>query len=104
MNLKPYLPIISCITGMVVGCGGSDSSTNPDESADGPLPESALSSGCFNWPAQEFSPSHYVSLTTSVSRGQPAVDFTLMDIDSTSYTLSTLLETKPVLMVFGSYT
>jgi len=51
MNLKPFLPIISCITGMVISCGGSDSSTNPDENADGPLPESALSSGCFNWPA-----------------------------------------------------
>ena len=103
MNLKLFL-FISCITGIVISCGGSDSSTNPDENDGGLLPASALSSGCFNWPAQEFSPTHRTSLTTSISKGQPAVDFTLMDVDSTSYTLSVLLETKPVLMVFGSYT
>jgi hypothetical protein len=75
-------------------CGG-DTDTGVDQLID----------NCFNWPAEEFSPSNNVGgLSASVVEGQQAVDFTLMDVDGTSFTLSTLLETKPVLLVFGSYT
>lgn len=40
----------------------------------------------------------------TISEGDQAIDFTLKDVDGTSYTLSTLLETKPVLMIFGGFT
>jgi hypothetical protein len=69
------------------------------------LPESALASSCYDWPNTPFSRDNNTGgLRTSVVVGDTAIDFTLMDIDSTKYSLSLLLQTKPVLMVFGSYT
>lgn len=69
------------------------------------LPDSALVSGCYNWPNQPSSQNNNTGgLRISVKAGEPAIDFTLKDINGKSHTLSALLETKPVLMVFGSYT
>jgi len=59
---------------------------------------------CYNWPDEPFSPTNVVPLTTGLSEGAPAVDFDLKDVYGTPYTLSDLLKTKPVFMVFGSYT
>ncbi|MBW2277173.1 MAG: hypothetical protein JRF63_06750 [Deltaproteobacteria bacterium] len=76
-------------------CGAGDTDSGVDTLVD----------NCFNWPAEEFSPSNNVGgLSTGVSEGQQLVDFTLMDVDGTEHTLSNLLTTKPVLLVFGSYT
>ncbi len=36
--------------------------------------------------------------------GDPAVDFSLMDVDGNSYVLSELLQKKPVALIYGSYT
>ncbi|MBW2651541.1 MAG: hypothetical protein JRC57_00435 [Deltaproteobacteria bacterium] len=66
--------------------------------------EDGLNSNCFDWPDQEFSPTNHASLTVALKKGDPAIDFTLKDTDGRSYTLSSLLATKPVLLVFGSFT
>ncbi len=91
--------------------GCDEKTTNPDET-EGPqgtaltlLPESSLTPGCVNWPAENFSLSNRAGqLSTGVKTGDTAIEFTLKDIEGTSYSLSSLLETKPVLMVFGSFT
>ena len=36
--------------------------------------------------------------------GDPAIEFTLRDVKGESYTLSELLQEKPVVMIFGSFT
>jgi peroxiredoxin len=41
---------------------------------------------------------------TPYPAGTLATDFTLRDLDGTQVTLSTLLATRPVLMVHGSFT
>ncbi len=66
--------------------------------------EDDLNSNCFNWPEEEFSPTNSATLTVALKEGEPAVDFTLKDTSRQSYTLSSLLFTKPVLMVFGAFT
>jgi hypothetical protein len=64
-----------------------------------------LESNCYNWPEEEFSPTNNSGdLTVSLNEGDAAVDFTLKDTSGQRYTLSTLLATKPVLMVFGAFT
>ncbi len=88
---------------------GFSSCGNPVDSENGPtislLPDSALVSNCYNWPGTPFSQDNNTGgLRTSVVAGDAAIDFTLMDVDSTYYSLSLLLQTKPVLMVFGAYT
>lgn len=67
-------------------------------------PEDSLKSNCFNWPDQEFSLINHAFLTVGLRKGNPAIDFTLKDTKGQSYTLSSLLATKPVLLVFGSFT
>jgi hypothetical protein len=64
----------------------------------------ALVDNCFNWPQDEFSSTNKASNTTSIAEGALAVEFTLLDVNGNPYTLSDLLETRPVLMVFGAYT
>jgi cytochrome oxidase Cu insertion factor (SCO1/SenC/PrrC family) len=67
--------------------------------------ELELTSNCFNWPAQEFSVVNHVDDNeTSVTEGDQAIDFTLKDTEGVEYRLSQLLRTKPVLIVFGSFT
>ena len=36
--------------------------------------------------------------------GEPAIEFALMDVDGKRYVLSELLQEKPVVLVFGSFT
>jgi hypothetical protein len=62
-----------------------------------------LESGCFNWPAEEFTTDNHAEIQT-IAEGGLAVEFILKDVDGTAYTLSGLLAEKPVLMVFGAYT
>ncbi len=63
-----------------------------------------LESGCFGWPDKEFTVGNKASLTTALSKGEKAVAFSLEDTDQKEYSLAGLLQTKPVLLVFGSYT
>jgi len=64
----------------------------------------ALVDNCFNWPQDEFSSTNKASVTTSIADGALAIEFTLQDVDGNPFTLSELLATRPVLMVFGAYT
>jgi len=64
-----------------------------------------LESNCYNWPEEEFSPTNNSGdVTVSLNEGDAAVDFTLKDTSGQNYSLSSLLATKPVLMVFGAFT
>lgn len=64
----------------------------------------ALVDYCFEWPDTEFSSTNKATLGTSIADGALAVEFTLLDVDGNPFTLSQLLQTRPVLMVFGAYT
>lgn len=102
----PGLLLACHLIAVNVSCSASK---NPAENEPGTtntlLPDSALVSGCYNWPDQSSSQDNNTGgLRISVKAGEPAIDFTLKDINGKSHTLSALLETKPVLMVFGSYT
>ena len=83
------------------GDPGSDSAGDEDP---GPVLTDALESNCLNWPAQEFSPNNKTGTSTGLAGGQNGVEFTLMDTSGVPVTLSDLLRSKPVLMVFGAFT
>ncbi len=63
-----------------------------------------LVSNCFNWPEDDFSPTNRAGVTTALDPGSTAIDFTLKDPSGQVYSLYELLQTKPVLMVFGAFT
>jgi len=63
-----------------------------------------LVSNCFDWPETDFTPANSAMLTTGLSVGFQAVDFTLKDPSGTTYNLNELLSTKPVFLVFGAFT
>lgn len=81
------------ISSLLMGCN------NPEGD-----PPTELESNCYNWPSQEFSPTNKANLNLTFSPGDTAVDFILQDTDGQAYNLYSLLETKPVLLVFGSFT
>lgn len=83
--------------------GGSDGGDAGGDEG-GPVLSDALVDNCFNWPQDEFSSTNKASVTTSINDGALAVEFTLQDVDGNPFTLSDLLRTRPVLMVFGAYT
>jgi hypothetical protein len=70
----------------------------------GPIIPGTLTSGCFGWPATEFSLSNKATVQMFLHPGSRAVDFALRDVSGTSYTLSGLLATRPVLLVHGAFT
>ena len=104
------LLLVSLAVGLI-SC--SETSSTPKDTEDptdpGPITadlrsESELTSNCYNWPTQQFSPSKTVAARTSVDEGERAIDFTLENPEGVSYKLSDLLETRPVLIVFGAFT
>jgi hypothetical protein len=91
----------------LVGCGDSTPSKPDSELVDESelRAETDLSAGCFSWPDQVFTPSNNAGTAQfGATAGEAAIDFTLKQPDGTKHSLSELLETKPVLMVFGSFT
>ena len=103
------------LTGLLVlyapGCDEKENTTGPGNEDDPQgvtltlQSESFLTPGCVDWPANNFSQNNRAGqLTTGINTGDTAIEFTLKDIHGNSHTLSSLLETKPVLMVFGAYT
>jgi hypothetical protein len=68
------------------------------------LPSSELQSYCFPWLDEKPSPSSGIRLENGIKEGDSAVDFSLKDVHSETHRLSGLLETKPVLLILGSYT
>ncbi len=92
-----------------MGSDAGDDGGHQDGSADagdsgGPHLSNALVDNCFNWPAEEFGPDNHAGLTTALSVGQPAVEFSLKDVGGAPHKLSELLAGKPVLLVFGAFT
>ena len=90
----------------LAGCGDTGVPTQPPDSLTLTLlPESALVSGCFGWPGQDFTPSNHASGDgPSVTVGGQAIEFTLLDHRGTEHKLSELLATRPVLIVLGGFT
>jgi hypothetical protein len=86
------------------GTGSCSAPASPSPAASGPALSQALASGCFGWPATEFTPSTKASVTTHVQPGSRAVAFSLRDTDGAEVTLSGLLTTRPVLLVHGAFT
>ena len=70
----------------------------------GPNLPGELVSGCFGWPAAEFSPSNKATVRTYLRAGDRAVEISLRDTAGAIVTLSGLLATRPVLLVHGAFT
>lgn len=93
------------LIGLLIGCAGEETLTTPVvEPAETLIPETQLTSGCFNWPQEEFSPDNHANLGIYGVVGEPAIEFTLEDLAGATHKLSSLLESRPVLLVFGSFT
>jgi len=103
MYAKRNLWIGAAVLLLAAGCNreGGVMEPPPDE-ATGLSPD--LQSGCYSWPEQDFTPAHVAFLGAGLSPGGRAVEFTFRDIEGAPYTLSTLLETRPVLLILGSFT
>jgi cytochrome oxidase Cu insertion factor (SCO1/SenC/PrrC family) len=100
------IPVVALFACSDLSPTDTNGTTNPPQT---PTPELRreleLTSNCYDWPAQEFSPANHVQDNrTSVVEGDQAIDFTLKDTDGVEYRLSQLLRTRPVLIVFGSFT
>jgi hypothetical protein len=95
-----------CIAiGLIVGCGGEEMATAPPTAPEPPLvPEAQLTGGCFDWPQVEFSPDHHPAVGVYLTAGERAIEFTLEDVSGVTRTLSSLLESRPVFLIFGSFT
>lgn len=91
------LPIVAC--GSEITPATSSPSTPNNVEPEGPVLSTALKRGC--------SPVEGGNVdvdNTGLAIGETAVNFTLKDIKGNEYTLSQLLDEKPVVMVFGSFT
>lgn len=66
--------------------------------------ESNLTADCYVWPTPDLSLPDAADYALPISVGDRAIDFTLEDATGEKYSLSELLETRPVLIVFGAYT
>lgn len=71
-------------------------------------PESELNHGCYDFPSTNFQRTNRVNggkeSFKRISVGDPAVDFTLPDVNGNPVQLSALLQQKPVLLVWGMWT
>ncbi len=95
----------ACVSCHFADSGTAECTTDATTaSGAGLAPASKLQFNCLNWPEQDISRNNHASLMISIPEGEPAVDFTLQDVDGRAYTLSDLLRTKPVLLVLGSFT
>lgn len=68
------------------------------------LPSSELQSYCLPWLDETPSLANNIRLENGIKEGDSAVDFSLKDIYGETHHLSDLLESKPVLLILGSYT
>jgi len=93
--------------------GDTDSDADVDADADadadadgdaGPDLSDAVVEGCFDWPGTEWSPSNRAGVTAGLREGTRAVELDLLDTSGAAHTLSGLLASRPVLLVFGAYT
>jgi hypothetical protein len=87
-----------CVSCHFASEGLDDCGTDPD-----PVPGDLIS-GCYGWPENDFSPTNKAPVMTGLAPGSRAIDFTLKDPSGQAHNLYELLETKPVLLVFGAFT
>jgi hypothetical protein len=76
----------------------------PVDGGGAPKLSAAVTTNCYNWPAQEFSSSNKAPWANQIKTGALAVELTLKDVGGAPTTLSTLLASKPVWLQFGSFT
>jgi len=86
-------------TAAAIACGLPAGCNTPDDGR-----PAELESDCYGWPDREFGPFNTARPHLPFSRGDPAVDFTLKDTGGREWGLLSLLSSKPVLMVLGSFT
>eukprot|EP01094_Clydonella_sp_ATCC50884_P008473 TRINITY_DN1796_c0_g1_i1.p1 TRINITY_DN1796_c0_g1~~TRINITY_DN1796_c0_g1_i1.p1 ORF type:complete len:112 (-),score=28.11 TRINITY_DN1796_c0_g1_i1:930-1265(-) len=68
-------------------------------------PASDLSSNCYGFPAEPFTPENHAVLNASIGTGHDAIDFKLqLNATEELITLSSLLSRSPVLLEMASYT
>ena len=87
-----------CVSCHFASEGLDDCGSDPD-----PVPGDLISS-CYGWPENDFSPTNKAPVMTGLTPGSRAIDFTLKDPSGQTHNLYELLETKPVLLVFGAFT
>ncbi|HEX5131621.1 MAG TPA: hypothetical protein VFX92_03940 [Candidatus Krumholzibacteria bacterium] len=92
------LPLLTATT----GCNHDTGIARPPDQ-DFPLSRN-LQSNCYAWPERAFSPGNVAALQAALPAGSRAVEFSLADLDGNVYRLSALLESKPVLLVMGTFT
>jgi len=87
-----------------IGCGEDTASITREQETTSKLrPESELAPGCYEWTVSGSRPTS-VDYRMPMEEGDPAIDFTLEDLDGQPHTLSTLLKSRPVVMVMGAFT
>lgn len=64
----------------------------------------SLTTDCYNWPSTEFSTENYAQISAGLRAGSKAIDFALSDAGGIVYHLSQLLQTRPVVLQFCTYT
>lgn len=96
--------IVDCPDAATDGGGPKPDGGPADSGGQPPVLSTALKHNCYNWPAQEFTPTNKAPWITSLKTGQLAVELTLKDTTGKSYTLSQLLADKPVWLQLGSFT
>jgi hypothetical protein len=94
--------IVATLWALPAGCDDDPATVRPPQEDSGL--SSNLQSGCYSWPGEEFSPENLAALDAALPAGSAAVDFSLRDLEGNTFRLSTLLKSKPVLLVLGSYT
>lgn len=113
--VRPHAPTDDCVTchqrkhaftanDRCLGCHFATTGVVTCQGASGPGLPGQLESGCFGWPAAEFSPTNKAAVSTFLRAGQQAVDFALRDTAGATVRLSDLLRSRPVLLVHGSFT
>ncbi len=108
---------MSAVVTSTLACAGGDIAPAPSEpAAERPKrsapakaasklkPASRLKAGCYGQPAAAWTKRNHAEAEIFVAAGDAMTDFTLTDIDGREHTLSTLLATKPVLLLTGSRT
>lgn len=96
------LALALALSATPTGCGEDGGVVRPPD--DDPALSLDLRSNCYSWPEQEFSPDNIADLRASLPVESAAVEFSLQDLDGNTVRLSALLESRPVLLVLGSFT
>lgn len=68
------------------------------------LADDALTEGLFGWPETDFGRGNSATIEITRRAGDPAVDFTLKDMQGLPHSLARMLGERPVLMILGSFT